>query len=444
MTTIAIKTTGNSDVIALTENILDTAISLTHTATTVTITAANGDKIVLTGTALTFDAAGHVTGGSVTSMGLASGGSSYALANGFTADAVTAANILATGTAAQFFALFGSVNFIGNIGNDQVYGGVLGDSLDGRAGNDSLFGFGGDDTLVGGAGADVLNGGSGIDTADYHGSSGAVNVNLAANTASGGNAAGDSFISIENLTGSNGNDVLTGKAGANTILGGLGNDTIKGGAGGDALNGGGGSGDTLSYAGSLAGVTINIGANTAFGGDAAGDTIFSFENILGSSRGDTLTGNTIANILDGSGGDDTLSGGAGADTLIGGNGNDRLTGGTGVDTETGGAGTDTFVLERFNGNHDEIIDFTHASDHLEINAALFGGGLVGGSGLTAAQLEVNATGVATTADARFIYDSATGELFFDANGSVGGAAGAHLVAVLHGLPTIDTSDFLIV
>lgn len=126
-------------------------------------------------------------------------------------------------------------------GNDTLIGGTGNDWLDGGAGNDTLNGGADDDRLEGGAGADILNGGDGTDTASYVGSSAGVTIDLAAGTASGGDAAGDSFSLIENPLGSSYNDILYGVAGINVIDGGAGNDTIRGGGGNDTLTGGSGS-----------------------------------------------------------------------------------------------------------------------------------------------------------------------------------------------------------
>ena len=140
-------------------------------------------------------------------------------------------------------------------GNDQLYGrdddDILkgennNDRLYGEAGNDSLYGGSGKDQLYGGSGADLLDGGSGTDTADYRKSSSGVMVNLANSTASGGDASGDTLINIENITGSNKNDVLIGDGGKNKIDGRSGDDTIIGGAGKDTLRGRAGA-DTFVY-----------------------------------------------------------------------------------------------------------------------------------------------------------------------------------------------------
>jgi Ca2+-binding RTX toxin-like protein len=205
-----------------------------------------------------------------------------------------------------------AVNRAGTDASQTLAGGDFADTLSGLGGDDVLHGNGGDDTLIGGAGGDTIIGGSGTDTASYALSAAGVTVNLGAGTASGGDAAGDTLSGIENLIGSAQADTLTGD----------GNDNVlEGGAGGDTLDGGGGS-DTASYASSVAGVTVNLGAGTASGGDAAGDTLSGIENLIGSAQADTLTGDGGNNRLDGNAGDDTLIGGAGGDTLIGGLGSD--------------------------------------------------------------------------------------------------------------------------
>ena len=120
----------------------------------------------------------------------------------------------------------GTGNFAGTGRDDEansITGGAGNDTLNGLAGNDTLIGLGGndtlngglnDDTLTGGAGGDTLNGDGGIDTASYVGSDAAVNINLLADTASGGHAQGDNLNLIENVTGSSFDDILVGDAAA--------------------------------------------------------------------------------------------------------------------------------------------------------------------------------------------------------------------------------------
>ncbi|OWJ65403.1 calcium-binding protein [Inquilinus limosus] len=132
-------------------------------------------------------------------------------------------------------------NLIGSQGNDTLIGGTDANTLDGGGGNDTLFGVDSNDVLRGGAGADHLDGGLDIDTASYFSGTTGVTVNLATGTGSGGDAQGDTLVSIENLSGSRGNDRLIGAGGANTLQGWNGNDTLQGGAGHDTLTGGAGA-----------------------------------------------------------------------------------------------------------------------------------------------------------------------------------------------------------
>ena len=242
----------------------------------------------------------------------------------------------------------GNDTLVGRGGGDTLNGGDGNDSMGGHAGNDALNGGNGNDTLAGGSGADMLNGGEGTDTVDYFGST-AVTVNLATGTGSGGDAQGDTLTlnSIENIVGSSQGDTLTGNDQVNVLTGGDGDDTLNGGAGGDTLRGDNGS-DTADYAGSTAGVTVNLGTGTHSGGDAQGDTLSNIENLAGSSLGDTLTGDASANVLTGGAGNDTLNGGAGGD---------MLNGGTGTDALTGGNGSDEFYFHA-NFSTDTIADYT--------------------------------------------------------------------------------------
>ena len=85
------------------------------------------------------------------------------------------------------------------------------------------------------------------------------------------------------------------------------------------VDGGSGS-DTASYAGSSSGVAIDLGAGTASGGDAAGDTLSGIENLEGSAQADSLRGDAGVNVIAGGGGADFQVGGAGNDALSGGGG----------------------------------------------------------------------------------------------------------------------------
>jgi Ca2+-binding RTX toxin-like protein len=129
---------------------------------------------------------------------------------------------------------------------------------------------------------------------------------------------------LESITGTSVSDYIFGAGGNDTLSGFSGDDTLEGGSGADVLNGGGGF-DLASYASSNAAVHVSLGAGTALGGHAAGDTFNSIEGLIGSVHADTLVGNMDANLLRGGDGDDFLNGGSGSDTLLGEDGNDILT-----------------------------------------------------------------------------------------------------------------------
>jgi Ca2+-binding RTX toxin-like protein len=214
---------------------------------------------------------------------------------------------LATGFAAGGHAAGDSLS-----GFEGLTGSAHADTLSGDAQANHLVGGAGDDILRGRAGADTLDGGAGSDWASYSDSNAAVNVSLLTGFRAGGHAAGDVFISIENLQGSGFADTLNGDNG---------NNILEGGAGADRLNGNGGH-DTVSYAGSNAGVNVSLLTGFAAGGHAAGDVLLSIESLIGSAHADTLSGDGGGNRLTGGGGDDVLRGRGGADTLDGGAGSD--------------------------------------------------------------------------------------------------------------------------
>jgi Ca2+-binding RTX toxin-like protein len=216
-------------------------------------------------------------------------------------------------------------------GDDTLVGGASDDALDGGIGNDILVGGDGADFLDGGAGADQIIGGAGDDTASYATSASGVKINLTTGSVSGGDAAGDTVIGIENLVGSGFADTLIGDAGDNRLAGGAGPDILDGRSGMD----------TADYSLSLGAIFVDLLAGTASGGDARGDRLKSIENVTGSREDDAIVGDAGANILRGMYGADTLSGGEGDDTLDGGFGHDMLEGGAGADVITGADGIDT-------------------------------------------------------------------------------------------------------
>lgn len=150
-------------------------------------------------------------------------------------------NVAAGDTYASIENLIGSQGFDnlrGTLGDNIIQGGRNVDYIFGRRGNDTLEGGIGDDVLFGGAGADVLIGGANRDRAQYSESLTGVRVDLANAAQNTGEAAGDSFDSIEDLAGSRFNDLLRGDTGANRLFGREGSDVLRGRSGDDYLNGG--------------------------------------------------------------------------------------------------------------------------------------------------------------------------------------------------------------
>jgi serralysin len=103
---------------------------------------------------------------------------------------------------------------LGGDDDSNSLSGLSGDDfLDGGDGDDTLWGGSGNDTLKGGGGADALKGEIGIDTASYYESPEGVTAALGIGGA-GGDAEGDTFQEIENLTGSIYADILLGDDGS--------------------------------------------------------------------------------------------------------------------------------------------------------------------------------------------------------------------------------------
>ncbi|RXT52937.1 hypothetical protein B6S44_19550 [Bosea sp. Tri-44] len=223
---------------------------------------------------------------------------------------------------------------------DDVLSGGHGSILRGGAGNDTLSGPFGFKILEGGTGADQLVGGRGFDWATYENATEAVRVSLSGAVANTGEAAGDTFSSIDGVRGSRFDDVLIGATDTAIFDGGDGDDTIVSRAGG-SLYGGRGN-DTYFVSTASAAVVEDQ--------DQGYDRIYSSvsyvlpDNVEALNLQDTAVtgiGNALDNGIGGNSLNNVLSGGAGNDLLF------------------GFGGKDTFVFRSGYG-HDVIGDFEGA------------------------------------------------------------------------------------
>lgn len=303
--------------------------------------------------------------------------------------------IIAAGGADSIQAGTGWDWVVGGAGNDTILGGDQDDSIFGGAGNDVIYGGNQMDYLEGGAGADTINGispnqdlppstnATDYAIAVYKGSSAAVNINLGAGTATGGDATGDVLTYIIKLVGSDYNDTLVGNNIANWL---------EGGAGADILNGGNDTSsnpDYASYFYATEGVTASLADQSVNTGDADGDTYISIEALQGSNFDDILIGNEGNNYLSGYAGDDILVAGIGKDSIRGGLGFDvlsyrNLTSAAVIDLANW-AGSSAVVADdiRFNANQPNSMDIegyegTNFNDTLR--GAATGDVLLGGAG----------------------------------------------------------------
>ncbi|MEQ1950056.1 calcium-binding protein [Mesorhizobium sp. CN2-181] len=329
--------------------------------------------------------------------------------------------------------LMGIVNLIGsNTGGDTLTGSVAANTINGQGGNDKIAGEGGNDILLGGAGNDVLTGGagadslqgsSGSDTASYRGSAAAVTVDLQLNNASGGDAVGDTFTGVENLTGSQFADSLSGDAGnnvlndggvgaADTLIGRDGNDTYAVyNAGTTVIEGAGGGNDRVSAGVDYVlanGVSAEYLNTTSLNGTSA-------INLTGNEIRQLVRGNEGANVLDGAGGNDVLAGMGGSDTF-------------------------RFSTPLGAGNVDKIADFNAVDDQIALDDAIFSA--LGLGALDASAFKDNFL-AARDADDRIIYNSSTGSLFYDADGTGTDFAAIKFAVLTPGL-SLSAADFTVI
>jgi serralysin len=389
-------------------------------------------------------------------------------------------------------------NAIGGSGIDIILGNAAGNVLTGNGGADELYGLGGNDELIGGIGADYLSAGDGNDIlrggaendiligglgddvfylegsdilVEYAGqgndrlivtSSFALGSGIeiervefsdlggvSAFTLSGnefgnillgnsganqllGNGGNDDlygFGGVDDIYAGDGNDYLSGGDGADYLSAGDGNDTLYGGAGVDILLGG--LGDDIYYAEGAdyiidyAGAgydTINVNESYNLAAGSAIERLSTIDNVgLGNF---TLVGNEFVNLVIANNGSNRVDGGAGSDTLYG----------------LGGADLFDFSTALGASNVDVIGDFSSVDDLIFLDRRIFSGMTTGYLDASAFLSGAGAT-TATTAAQRIIYDSTTGDVYYDADGA-GGAAAVKFATIGAGNPAFNT-DFYV-
>ncbi|MCC2675796.1 MAG: hypothetical protein K0R58_2743 [Ramlibacter sp.] len=210
----------------------------------------------------------------------------------------------------------------------------------------------------------------------------------------------------DSVDGRDGDDHLYGELGDDRLSGGRGHDSLDGGIGNDSLVGGGGNDDLVCGAGSDL-VTGGAGTDSLNGGGGHDD-------VRGGIGNDSLAG---------AGGDDELLAGDGDDRLTGGSGSDVLEGGKGHDVLAGGSGADDFLFDCLSRlDNDRIVDFSIAEDTIQLDTGVFTAFSGATGGIGAGNFVANATGTAQDANDFLVYETDTGKLFYDADGSGSGAA----------------------
>jgi Ca2+-binding RTX toxin-like protein len=344
----------------------------------------------------------------------------------------------------------------GNGGNDYLDGGGGADTLDGGSGNDGfmvrdggrfLGGHGDDGFDIASAGVGtVIDGGTGIDVLYGSGDirhAAISNLEQLALGPFGVTLTGaqlsifDTIVARTHpLTGeiyTTATMVLAGPGSAATHLEQLTRLTITGSS--DA--------ERLSFTTSSTGTRTDVYANGNFGDDSivagGGD-----DSLLGSAGDDTLGGSDGNDTLGGGSGNDRLLGGSRSDSLLGSTGDDLLVGGADRDRLSGGSGADRFRYASAAEGGDTISDFTAGIDDFEISAAGFGGGLVAGASLSSSQLLISGQVGAVTPPGigRFVFNPATSNLSWDADGS--GVGAGVVIAKLTGVTSLATSDFILI
>lgn len=320
-----------------------------------------------------------------------------------------------------------------------------------RLGDDTVYGNGGNDLLIGHGGADYLDGGEGDDIFVIGGFGSGVQ-----GTTSKADDGNKEWIATgathDVIVGGDGVDTLriTTGIGANTKANGtvvLNNDNFQ-------------SMEVVQVGGTVGRLNVENSdlqlLNDHYYFKANG-TVADLSNTLGNNGG------TINNVVvdasglttnglrfEGNANQQTFIGTSKADVFVGNGGNDTLTGGGGKDTfvfgkvyeevVTGSSTTvQTYTNTAFNlTGVDTITDFTRGTDKIELHLDQYSQL----AGFSSSMLRVNSTGTAQDSNDYLVYNTTTKTLSYDADGNGSGAKVD--IAILTGVNTLSTSDFVIV
>lgn len=297
------------------------------------------------------------------------------------------------------------------------------------------------------------------------------------------------FSKADTFTGSAGDDEMYGYAGNDILNGGDGTDYIQGGEGKDTYDGGAGLYDQLSFqdayfnVNAFQGIVLDATKGTVTDPWGNLETFKNFESYRGTQFADNIKGSALDEEFMGLGGKDIIDGGAGFDVVRYhrdvNRGGDKgvkvdLLHGTAVDgfgkTDTlkniegargtqyadtfigsavnnyfrGDGGKDTFVFSTKLGatNVDTIDDFVVVDDTIRLENSIFTK-LTGTGVLTTDQFVKNTSGEATDTKDRIIYESDTGKIYYDADGSGKTVAKVLFAQVDTGL-AMTSADFFII
>ena len=327
-------------------------------------------------------------------------------------------------------AVLNGLMLIGNAGNNQITGTWASDTIDGGGGNDVIDGGGGVDFMDGGRGNDtyvvnhlddqIQETGSSLTEIDtvQASVSWTLGANLERLVLTGSmNLNGTGNALNNRLSGNSGNNVLDGGAGKDTMLGGAGEDIYIVDHMGDRVY------ETTKIDGSVdAGGLDTVFASISYTLGAFVEQLFQLGsddiNATGNKLGNTILGNSGRNIINGKAGNDSLVGGEGADVFRFDTGLNALT------------------------NVDTIMDYEVGLDQIQLGSAVFT--MLKPGTLSDANF-VSVAGPVAALDANdfILYNSSTGELFYDADGSGSGAAVLFAVFQDTPIPALTAADFLI-